>query len=371
MDRISEINLGVKISLVIIASAAVIMVAGLSTAYASGWGSAASGQQATVSDLIPSMSSGQAYSERYSFAADLDGGGHIGMNWTISNLGIRNGYGSSEFRINLPDHDNFRVNERVRRSQWSYDEDSFGLDIANSKIKAVDDGVFEIDYDDGEVRAELRFESRIPMWQPGSGELRSDDDFYRFTIIAPRADLSGRVYVDGQWHDVKATQSGYADHVSTNIAPYNMGKRFSRFRQYSDDVFIMWREIDLGAAFGGRTVTWILVGIGDEIIYEDVDAELRFGNLERDDETDYQIPHAIQVLSNNGSDKVRLTLRGEDVDRRDLLAGQGRMVRSIASRVSNPYRYDVEGRYALELEVGERRLRKVDEGLVTIDYVNN
>lgn len=349
--------------------AAIAIVSAPLAAQASGWGSG--GQNASADDLIPSMSSGQAYSERYSFSVSLDGGGHIGMNWTISNLGIRNGYGAAQVRFEHSDFDNYSSSERESRRNWSYDENSFKLDIADATIRAVDDSTFELNYDAGDVKAELTFENTIDMWRPGSGELGDGGDFYRFTMVSPRANVTGRIYRDGQWHDVSGTNSGYADHVVTNVAPYNLASRFTRFRQYDDDVFVMWREVDLTDDYGGDNPVWVVVGVGDEIVYEDLDAELRFGDVERDDETGYRVPHAVQVLSENADGNLRLTLRKDNINRTDLLEEHGRVARMIASSVSNPFQYNVEGDYALEVNVGDRRLRTMDDGHVTIDYVTD
>lgn len=338
-----------------------------SPAAAAGWGEG--GQQATFEDLIPSMTSGKAYSERYGFAVDLDGGGHIGMDLTISNLGLRNGYGAADVRVRLPDQEKYTFSERLSRGDWRFDEEAFDVDIADTQVRALDANRYELRHDGGDVKVELTFTNRIPMWRPGNGELRQDDEFYRFTIVSPRADVSGRVYLDGQWHEVQGTQSGYADHVVTNVAPYDLGERFSRFRQYDDDVFVMWREIDLSDNFGDQSVTWVLVGRGDEILYQDTDAQVSFGNIEYDEETGYRYPHAVQIVSTNGEGRMRLLVRGDDVRRRDLLAGQGRLVRAIASRVTNPFQYDVHGQYALEIEVGDQRLRRSSQGNMTLDYV--
>lgn len=341
----------------------------LSSPAAAGWGSS-SGGNPSFDDLIPSMASGQAYSERYSFAVDLDGGGHIGMNLTISNLGVRNGYGAADVRVRLPDHDNYSSSERLSSRNWSYDENKFQIEIADTEVKAISDDTYQLNYRGDDVKVELQFENRIDMWRPGSGEIRNSDDYYRFTIVSPRADVTGRVHIDGKWRDVKGTRSGYADHVVTNVAPYNLGKRFSRFRQYDDNVFIMWREIDLTRDFGGTSVTWILVGVGDRIVYQDTNATVKFGQIERDDDTGYRFPRAVQIQSSQGDNSMRLMVRGEDVKRRDLLAGRGRMVRAIASAVSEPYQFDVHGQYALELVIDGKRLRTMSAGNMTMDYVN-
>lgn len=340
-------------------------------ASAHSWTDGNKGSKVSTDELIPRMSSGKAYSERYTFAVDFDDGGHVGMDFTISNLGIRNGYGASEVRVYLPDVDDYKQSEKVSRKKWSYDEDSFALDIADAKVTADGDEAFDLEYDGGDVKVELRFERQLPMWRPGNGEIRNDDDYYRFTLVAPRADVTGRIYIDGQWRDVRGTNSGYGDHVATNIAPYNLANRFTRFRSYSDDAFIMWREVDLTDDFGGDRVTWVVVGVGDEIIFEDPDAEVQFGDWERDEETDYHVPHAVQVVSKKGDDRLRFLLRSDDVERRDLLEGRGRAARMIARSVSDPFQYNVRGDYALEVIVGGERLRTKTDGHVTVDYVNH
>lgn len=341
-----------------------------SPALASGWGSTATERALTMSELIPRMSSGQAYSERYSFAVDFDDGGHVGINFTISNLGVRSGYGASEVRVRLPDHDNHRFAERYSRGDWSYDPDSFGLEIGPSSIKASGEDAFDFVYRGDDVEVELRFELQMPMWRPGSGEIRSGDDYYRYTLVGPRSNVSGRIKIDGQWKDVTGTRRGYADHVATNVAPFDLGKRFTRFRNYNDDAFIMWREIGLTEAFGGGTASWVVVGVGDRIVYQDANADVRFGELERDDETGYLIPHATQVTSQQGDDRLRFVLRGNDVNRRDLLASYGRVGRAVASRFSEPYEYVVAGDYTLEVLVGGRPLRLRGSSHVTVDHVN-
>lgn len=321
-------------------------------------------------ELIPSMSSGQAYSERYNFAVDLDNGGHISMNWTISNLGIRNGYGAAEVEVRHSDIDDYHSSERESRRNWSYDENRFALDIADASIEAVDDGIFDLRYTGDDVRIELRFDNTIDAWRPPDGEVDDNGDFYRFTMVAPRADVTGRVYIEGQWHDVSGDRSGYADHVVTNIAPYNLATRFSRFRQYDDDVFVMWREMALTDDYGGDSNAWIVVGVGDELVYEDTAPDVRFGDIDYDAETGYHVPHAIQILSNNGDGQLQLTLREDEIHRTDLLDHYGRVVRMIASTVSEPYQYDIHGDYALQFDVGDHLIRTIESGHVTIDYIN-
>ena len=331
----------------------------------------AQSNRVSMNDLIPKMSSGQAYTERYTFAVDLDGGGHVGVNFTISNLGVRSGYGASEVRFNRPGVSTYRHAERESRRNWTTAEDRFALDIADTTVEADGENTFVISHRSDRLNLDLRFENSIPMWRPSTGEVRQGDDYYSFALTAPRATVTGKIQVDGgQWEEVTGTRSGYGDHVATNVAPYNLAKRFTRFRNYNDDLFVMWREIELTEDFGGGTVSWVIVGVDDRIIYEDSSPQVRFSQLNHDSETGYHVPHAAQVISKSGDRELRFMLRGEDVEKRDLLASYGRAARLIASRLSNPFQYNVRGDYALEVNMGESRVRRTGSSHVTVDFVN-
>lgn len=321
-------------------------------------------------DLIPRMSSGNAYTERYTFSVDLDQGGHVGMHFTISNLGLGSGYGAAEVNVRWPGKEQYKYAERVSRRKWSYEQSRFAMDISNTQVEAQGDNVIVLRHQGKDVKVELRFENRIPMWRPGTGEVRNGDDYYRFTLISPRADVTGRIFIDGEWHEVTGRRQGYGDHVATNVAPYDLAKRFTRFRDYNDDLFVMWREIELTERYGGQVVSWIVVGIGDEIVYQDAAPGVQFGNLERDKETSYNIPYAAQVNSEREGAQLRFLLRGEGMRRRDLLQSYGRIARAVAGRFAKPFEYNISGDYALEVEVGGRRLRTTGTSHYTVDFVN-
>ncbi|TXD34193.1 carotenoid 1,2-hydratase [Lujinxingia vulgaris] len=341
----------------------------LASAQVQGWSEGSAARQVSMRELIPRMSSGQAYSERYGFSVDLEGGGHIGMDFTISNLGIRSGYGAAQVRVRLPGQERYEYGERVSRGDWTTAEDRFALDIAKTQVEARGDDTFVLRHD-GDVKVELTFRNTMPMWRPGSGQIRQGEDYYRFTLISPRADVQGRVQIDGEWHTVEASRAGYADHVATNVAPYELAKRFSRFRDYNDDVFVIWREIELSEKFGGRTLTWAMVGVGERIVFSDADAQLRPGNVRGDGETGYQVPHAVQLEGESGQGEMRFVMRGDRMEKKDLLASYGRAARLVASALSKPWQYNIHGDYALEVEVGGRTLRTRGRGHYTVDFVN-
>lgn len=335
-----------------------------------GWSSGGQAKAPTMQALIPKMSSGNAYTERYGFSVDLEGGGHIGVDFTISNLGLSNGYGASSVRVQLPGmKKKYDVSNRVSRSKWTYAKDRFFMDISNTTVEGVGNDTFVLKHD-GDVKFELTFKNTIPMWRPGSGEIQVKDGYYKFNLIAPRADVTGKVLVDGAWREVKATRGGYADHVATNVAPYDFAKRFSRFRHYNDDVFIIWREIQLEEKFGGETFTWVMVGYRDKIVFADANATVRFGNVRPDASTGYNIPHSLQIEGKNGQDSITLVMRGKSFKKKDLLASYGRAARMVASSLSKPFQYTVPSDYTIQMTVQGATANVAGKSHYTIDFVN-
>jgi hypothetical protein len=336
-----------------------------------GWADGETTSRPSTSDLIPSLNGDEAYTERYSFAVDLDDdGGHIGVDFTISNLGWGKGHGASEVRVRLPEHKNYSKKKKVKKKDWSYSESDFDVDIGNTRVKAKGDDSFEVTHEGGDVSFRLVFENTTSMWKPGTGRIAVDEGFYKFNLLAPRANVTGEVTIGGETHEVKATRRGYADHVATNVAPFNFAKRFSRFRNYNDDVFVMWREIELHPDHGGDSYTWVVVGYKDKIVFSDPKAKIRFANMRSDPKAGYEFPMAIQIDGKNGDDSIKLVLRGTKFKRKDLLKHYGSAARMVASAVSNPFRYTVNCKYTLQMKIGGAKANVKGRSHFVLDYVN-
>ncbi len=340
------------------------------SAQTQGWSSGGKAKAPTMKTLVPRMSSGNAYTERYGFSVDLEGGGHIGVDFTISNLGLSSGYGASSVRVDLPGMSKkYDKSEKMSKGKWSHAKDRFYLDIAKTTVEGIGNDTFVLKHD-GDVKFELTFKNTIPMWSPGAGEIKVDGGYYKFNLIAPRANVSGKVFVDGAWREVKANREGYADHVATNVAPYDLAKRFSRFRHYNDDVFIIWREIQMEEKYGGETFTWVMVSYRDKIVFSDANATVRFGNVKPDATTGYNVPHSLQIESKDGKDSVTLVMRGSSYKRKDLLASYGRAARMIASTLSKPFQYTIPSEYTIQMTVQGATANVAGKSHYTIDYVN-
>lgn len=335
-----------------------------------GWTEGSGGAQATFTDLVPSMSSDEAYTERYSFAVDLEGGGHVGVDLTISNLGWGDHNGAAAVRVKMPGESKYSQSKKVDRDDWSYSKKEFDLNIGDTRVRQKGSRDFELTHRGDGVRFDLVFENTTPMWRPGTGQIRTDAGYYKYTLVAPRANVTGTVTIGGKTHKVVSKGEGYGDHVATNVAPFDFAKRFSRFRTYEGDVFVMWREIELTEDLGGESFTWVVVGYKDKIVFSDADADIRFGRVKKDPKTGYSFPMAVQIDGKTGKDHIKLILQGKSFERTDLLESYGTAAKVVASTVSEPYRYDVKARFVLQMHIGGAAAQVNGNSHYVLDYVN-
>ncbi len=351
---------------------AVVFAAGVPSANAQtkGWAKGKSTSKPSVSDMIPEMSSDEAYTERYGFAVDLDDGGHIGLDWTVSNLGWGDGHGATSVRVRLPNHDRYEMKKKVDEGEWTYSKKQFDIDIADTRVRARGKNTFVVTHEGEDVSFRLLFKNTTAMWKPGSGEIKVKDGYYKFNMLAPRANVTGEVTIGDQTIKVKGTKKGYADHIATNIAPFDFAKRFSRFRTYNKDLFVMWREVKLHSDYGGRSYTWVVVGYKDKIVFSDPDAQIRFARQKKDPKGGYKFPMAIQIDGEDGKDSVKLVMRGKSFKRTDLLENYGAAAKMVASSVSNPFRYDVKCKYTLQMVIQGAKAQVSGNSHYVMDYIN-
>jgi hypothetical protein len=336
----------------------------------SGWASKKASATPTMKQLVPQMSSEESYTERYTFSANLDGGGHIGADFTISNLGWGDGQGAVQVRVKLPGQKNYTYSKKVSEGDWSFAKNKFHLDIANTSVTGKGTDRFQIKHQGKDAKFDITFKNTISMWQPGDGRIDTDEGYYKFDVIAPRADISGKVYIGGKWHEVTGSQEGYADHVAMNVAPFDLAKRFMRMRTSKGDVFIIWREITLTEALGGESMTWVMVGYKDKIVFSDPDATISIGKSIKDPKTGYRVPLSVQIDGDSGKDSIKLVVRGKRFKRKDLLASYGSAARAVASTMTEPYAYTVEAKYKLKMTIGGATAVVGGESHFVSDFLN-
>lgn len=331
------------------------------------------GKPIGLEDFIPEPSDAEAYIERYTFSVDLDGGGWIGTKLTISNLGMGDKHAAARVTVELPERKKkYEYNKKVSADAWKSSSEALDLRVAGVELTGQDDRHFQIRFEEpgGDVKVHLDFENVLPMWRPGNGRIDVEGGYLEYEMLAPRANVTGKVFIDGSWRKIKSSARSFADHSATDIAPFDFAKRFSRFRAYNDDVTIAWREIKLEEEWGGKSLTWVVVGYKDDIVFSDARAEMRMGRVSRDNYTGYTVPYAVQVDGKSGKDRVKLVLRGRKLKRQDLLESYGAAARMVAGAVSKPFRYDFRCRYTLQMTIKGATATVQGDGSYSFDYVN-
>ncbi len=332
-----------------------------SPAYAQSWGR---GGNPSMGDLKPTNSDSEAYSDRYGFSADMDDGTHVGVDFTISNLGFGDRNVVVEVRVNPKNGAKYRYNESFDEDEWSAGSSGFSLKAGPTTIVGRGKGTFIINHA-GSTPVNLQFENIVPMWSPGSGRLKTKAGFYDIHIISPRAKVTGKV----GGRSVVSTDRGYADHVATDAAPYELARSFRRARLYKDDVMVIWRDIELHQDIGGGSVPWILVLYKDKVVFSSARARIRYGSKYTDSKSGYVVPKAVQINAKSGEDSIKLVMKARRTKRKDLLAGQGSFVKAVASAVAEPYQFTASGEFTLEMTIGGATAQVTDKGHFTMDFV--
>ena len=335
------------------------------------WGTASQSTNVEVSDFIPELQGAEAYSERYSFAVDFGKKGHIGVDFTISNLGWGDGQGAVQVRIKHPDHKNYNYSKKVGRESWSFKKDRFKIQVGNTSVSYDEKAsTFRIRHKNNSTSFDVNFKRNIPFWSPGNGRLEKGGSFYEFHLLSLMADVTGDVNLRGSTLKIDEPEMGYANHINTNVAPYDLGQRFSRFRTKTDGLSIIWRDIKLTEDFGGHSVTWLLVAYQGDIVFSSPSAEIELSRIKKDPKTGYRFPMALQLNAEKGSNSAKLAMHGNSFKRENLLESYGVAAKLIASTLTDPYRYIIGCKHSLQLRVGDYQATLNGHSHYTMDYTN-
>ena len=321
-------------------------------------------------DFVPNVTEEEAYTERYTFKITPDTGGHIDIDLTLSNLGWGDGNGAARVKVERPNEPTYAFSKKVSRDEWTSNEESLDLSIAGTRLKAINANSFEIEHVNGDTTLSLKFQNNVPAWMPGRGRIDvKDGGYFKFHVLAPRATVTGKLVHEGETYEITSTAGTYADHTATNVAPFDLATRFSYFRAYEGDVTLVWREIKLDESHGGESLTWVLVGYKNQLVFADAGANLKYGQIREDETNGYRLPYAVQLDGTNAKDTIKLVMKGKQVKKTDLLANYGPAAKAVAGAVSNPFRYSFPCTFTLQMTIQGVTAQVKGKGSYTVDYV--
>ncbi len=319
----------------------------VATAGSPGWG--AQRGAPTVRDIIPDPRGDEAYSERYTFFAKLDGGGEAYVDVTISNLGWGDRHGVTTGKIKIPGQKTYSFKKKLDEDDWSYKRDRFEIAVGPTKVSGSAADGFTVTHQ-GKKSFEITFTSKTPMWRPGIGRFLHDGNIYGTILAVPWGNVSGWVETDSGKTNISGV--GMFDHGISTFAPYNLANKFSRMRHYEDGFFIAWREVDLTEDAGGESITWIVVGKNDQILFSDASAKISWSSFGKHDESGHSVPTSVKITGTDGSKALIFEFSGRRARATDLLAQFGSAARAVAGTVSNPWQFEIKGKYDLKVTGG-------------------
>ena len=188
-------------------------------------------------------------------------------------------------------------------------------------------------------------------------------------LIAPRADLTGRVQIDGSWKDVRSTGKTSGDYNYTQFAPFDLAKRFSRFQDFNGDVFVAWRSIQLTKENGGKTLTWLVIGYKNKIIFSDANARIRESAIVKDRASGYPAPKAMQVDAASGDDRVKLVMHGKSFRSVDMLEDYNAAIKLFAKAMTKPVQLSFKGEYQLQMTIKGTTANVAGKEGYSMDYM--
>jgi len=118
-----------------------------------------------------------------------------------------------DLRLTPPGGESVTAIGRYERADYRAAADHCDVQIAGCRAIAEGKGRYSLRLRQGEITADLVYESFLPGWRPGSGYLLADDasgHFFKWVVPLPRAEVRGTLTVAGQTMTVRGV--GYHDH---------------------------------------------------------------------------------------------------------------------------------------------------------------
>jgi Svf1-like. len=332
------------------------------------------GQQrpVTVAELMPHLRSEEMYMEVWSHGAWLKGGGDIGIDFAISNLGIGDHKGG--VRVEYKDSlDRItKCNAEYSAGEWRSDSPGFHLTFGENEVLGDMHSLNLIIRCNG-LSMDLRYLNQGEPFQPGSGTLTygepgEPDGFYSIMYSSPRAFVTGSVTANGQTTLIEGIGNAY--HTWTNIGPQTQARRWFRFNVARDDFTVTLTELETPSNFGNARYGWALVYGPKGRIVATTRVRFDFDGFIKDQNSDegYVIPRRVQLAAVD--DNVSLTGKLEMTGINsvvDPLADLDFFRKAIVRRFSKPREYSIKAAYSFHLK--DNQGEQTIEGASTFRYI--
>jgi len=209
---------------------------------------------------------------------------------------------------------------------------------------------------EGNVEMDLKFEAKLPSSMTGGSKVffNNRKQFWADGVLAPYADVSGTVTVDGKSRNF--TGFGYADHGYATIKVPTFSKRWHILRAFDGHNAINYIQIVTKDDFQPREVGHLLYGRDGKIFCNAPDFALLPVKTAIEPKTgltyatEYELSYKGPNVQISGKIKVFRIIEAIDVFR--ILSAPVRMV--VKTLYSNAYQFRYVGEVDMEIKDGDQ-----------------
>ena len=187
--------------------------------------------------------------------------------------------------INTPAGDEMDIRVDHPREQYSASPDSCDVSCAASSVRGAPPA-YDVHMEGDGVVVELHFESLLPGWLRGNGEIvigsYGDPECFGWCVAQPRAKVSGTIAYGGAVHQVSG--EGYHDH---NWGDFSYPKYLSHWhwgRIHRPDMTLVFADIATTKACGHVHFPIMLVARGERLAFETYEMEWTYGDYQLDEQ---------------------------------------------------------------------------------------
>jgi len=308
-------------------------------------------QPATLADLQPHLFGRESYSESWSHGVwDAQGKFLLGIDFMVTNLGVGDHKGAVSLELVDEKGKHSYCKKEYDDDEWKWSREVFRLDFGKNRLSG-DTRRLQLVVECQQYRVELTFDNQLPAAKPGGGKLSfGDEGNYWLVFTSPRSRVSGTVTSAGKTRRVSGI--GYADHSRLTIAPYDMARRWFRFKHIVADSSLVMAAMETCEDFGHVLRGWALYvdEAGQSLVTGQVN--FAFSDYIRDSKSDagYSIPRLVRFAAAGAGGQLLGTLRMTGLKEvRDPLARLGAIKRAIVRRYTKPRDYYINANLKLKL----------------------
>jgi hypothetical protein len=329
-------------------------------------------QPVTIADLMPHKRSEEMYTEVWSHGAWFNGGGDLGIDFVISNLGIGDHKGALRVEYVDAHGKQTKCSAEYRADAWRSDSQGFHLTFGENEVLGDLHGLNLI-IRCNELSMDLRYINQGESYQPGSGiltyeEAGKEDGLYSIMYTSPRAFVTGSVTINGQTTPIEGIGNAY--HSWTNIGPQTQARRWFRFNLTRDDFTVTLVELETPPKFGSSRHGFVLLYGPQGRIVATTRVRFDYDGFIKDQKSDegYVIPRRVQLAAVDDSATLTGKLEMTGINAVvDPIADLDFFRKAIVRQFSKPRDYSIKATYSFHFK--DNQGEQTIQGAATYRYI--